>query len=871
MPCVSSPRQGAGAVGTASVDDGGDLLHLALGNPREARHRAEALIRDGADPRTESIAHQTLGIVLRDQGRDAEALPELRAALRLARRTGDTQRVADTAASLGAAHVMAGSTKVGLAHLSGAVKIASGETLSRVRMRYAFALHLVGRHRAAADELARALPGIRRAGDPIWEARALNSRAMINLAIGETARAERDVLQARQIFVTQGQALEANFALHNLGVIAYANNDYPTALERLVDAAAEYKRLDMSSPDLMFDRALVFMSAGLSADAVAAIDEAVAEPDMHPTKQAELLLMSASALLADAQDSQAKERALRAAELFHQQRRPFWESRARLVSIQARLAKGDVDLRLLGEARRLTRQLGAERTDDAASARLVAAQIAVKLSHPARTTLLAAAAEDRTATSSLARINGWVAHVLLCEETDPRRLARACSRGFAEVDQFLASFGSYEARATSTSRGRELAAVAVRHAARTGRARDLLRASEQWRSVATVTTSVVPEHATVDRELAALRHVKRQIAEAPASDVSAIESLTREQVGLERAVRAKKLMLSPGHERTPNLLLVQLMDELGDSSFVELVDVDGELYAVVVAGRKVRKARIGTTAAAFRAVNTAHFTIHGIAHSVPLPFGGSVGQDLERALLGKAVGLVGDGPVVLSPPATLHAAPWSLLPTLSQRPFSVTPSATMWLRARRAAPPQQNRVVLICGPQLKAGPVEVQRLSRLYDDAVHLQGSEATVEAAVRAVQGAGLVHIATHGHFRRDNPMFSSLSLWDGDLTVHDLDRMSAPPYRIVLSACDSGVGAPVGAEQILGLQSALIALGTAGVASSVTKVNDRATMPLMMALHEQLRDGADLPTALAAARGRLGASELDRATAASFTAFGV
>src|SRR4051794_1485724 len=155
MPCVSSARQRARQVGSTFGDDGNDLLHLALGNPLEARDRAEALIRGGADAYSESVAHQALGIVLRDQGRDAEALPELRAALRMARRTGDSQRVADTAASLGAAHVMAGSTKVGLAHLAGAVKVASGETLARVRMRHAFALHMVGRHQAAADELAR--------------------------------------------------------------------------------------------------------------------------------------------------------------------------------------------------------------------------------------------------------------------------------------------------------------------------------------------------------------------------------------------------------------------------------------------------------------------------------------------------------------------------------------------------------------------------------------------------------------------------------------------------------------------------------------------------------------------------------------------
>jgi len=48
--------------------------------------------------------------------------------------------------------------------------------------------------------------------------------------------------------------------------------------------------------------------------------------------------------------------------------------------------------------------------------------------------------------------------------------------------------------------------------------------------------------------------------------------------------------------------------------------------------------------------------------------------------------------------------------------------------------------------------------------------------------------------------------------------------------------VGAAVGADELLGV-SALISLGSAGVAASVVPVNDPATVPLMVALHEHLR----------------------------------
>jgi tetratricopeptide (TPR) repeat protein len=47
----------------------------------------------------------------------------------------------------------------------------------------------------------------------------------------------------------------------------------------------------------------------------------------------------------------------------------------------------------------------------------------------------------------------------------------------------------------------------------------------------------------------------------------------------------------------------------------------------------------------------------------------------------------------------------------------------------------------------------------------------------------------------------------------------------------------APVGADELLGLASALLPLGTAGIVASVAQVNDRAAAPLMLALHRRLR----------------------------------
>ena len=138
------------------------------------------------------------------------------------------------------------------------------------------------------------------------------------------------------------------------------------------------------------------------------------------------------------------------------------------------------------------------------------------------------------------------------------------------------------------------------------------------------------------------------------------------------------------------------------------------------------------------------------------------------------------------------------------------------------------------------------------------------------AMDGAWLVHMAAHGTFRADNPLFSAIELDDGPLTVYDLERLRRAPYRVVLSSCNSAVGEAVGADELLGVVSSLITLGSAGVVASVVPVNDPATVPLMLALHDHLRGAYGLAEALTLARRAVSADPVARSTASSFVALG-
>jgi CHAT domain-containing protein len=284
---------------------------------------------------------------------------------------------------------------------------------------------------------------------------------------------------------------------------------------------------------------------------------------------------------------------------------------------------------------------------------------------------------------------------------------------------------------------------------------------------------------------------------------------------------------------------------------------------------------------AFRAFQFARFGLNRLARGRPdlhaeqtLDLLRHVGRQLEDALLGQVVRHLGDGALIVVPPGGLHAVPWGLLPSLQGRVVSVAPSASTWLGARKSLSRfDSGGVVLVYGPGLAYAADEVAQLAGVYAsdcDVSVLGGGTANVARVLAAIDSARLVHVAAHGIFRADSPLFSALRVDDGLLTAYDLERLGRAPRRMVLSSCDSGRGATAGADELLGLASALIPLGTTGLVASVVPVNDAAAVPLMAALHRRLRRGASLAEALRDAQLDLGPEPAAMACGWSFIALG-
>jgi CHAT domain-containing protein len=179
-------------------------------------------------------------------------------------------------------------------------------------------------------------------------------------------------------------------------------------------------------------------------------------------------------------------------------------------------------------------------------------------------------------------------------------------------------------------------------------------------------------------------------------------------------------------------------------------------------------------------------------------------------------------------------------------------------------------VSVVVGPGLAGGALEAKALAGRYQDAQVLTAGAATTDNVLASLEGRWLAHIAAHGSFRADNPLFSSLLLDDGPLIVHDLQRLKRAPYRLVLSCCDSGVTGPAGSDELLGLVSVLGQLGTAAMIAPVVAVSDASTVPVALKVHDSLAGGASTPEALRAARIGTRDDPLIHAAARAFVAFG-
>jgi CHAT domain-containing protein len=140
---------------------------------------------------------------------------------------------------------------------------------------------------------------------------------------------------------------------------------------------------------------------------------------------------------------------------------------------------------------------------------------------------------------------------------------------------------------------------------------------------------------------------------------------------------------------------------------------------------------------------------------------------------------------------------------------------------------------------------EAQTVAGLLGGDLYLEEA-ATLALPAGAGSQAPVLHFATHGDFRPDNPLFSGLALADGWLTTLDIFNLRLAASLVTLSACQTGRNVIGGGDELLGLARAFLAAGASSLLLSLWPVEDRFTAAFMESFYTQLAAGQTKGAAL-------------------------
>ena len=874
-----------------------EAIRLASAEPNRATALADhARAAAEGDPGVLADAARASGLAARHAQDLTGSLRWLRRSVELARRAGDRRRHADALISLSFTQALLGRTRQSLLSLDEAEAVAPEDQHHALGQR-ALILMRAGRFDDALPAYDRAIAAARASGGRDVESTFLNNRALLHCWRGRTDLAEADLVRAGELSESIDDHYGVAAAGHNLGWVLGRRGDVPAALAAMDRAEDDYRRIGVAAESLLVDRAELLLGARLVAEALDTAERAVRDLQRaraHADAAVARVLLSEAQLLAG-RPADARRTAGLARRAFLRDGRTAWAALARAAEARARVAERpgaptaaihDAVLGAAGELDAAGWQL------PALDARLTAAGIAF-----ARGDLATGAASVQAARRARhsgpveLRVRAWHAEALGRLATGDRKGALAAlARGLRIVGEHRASLGATELRAHVGAHGDVLARLGVRLALEDGRPSAVLAWSEHQRAQSLRFRPVrPPEEPGLAAALAALRAVAADVDDAIQSGDD-VRTLVARQAELEREVSRLTRRTGVGGDASgdptgwgPRSMadVRGVLDER-PAVLVSYVLSGDALAAVVVDHRRTTLHDLGSAPTLTAEVDRIAFALRRLARpGLPTASAtaarealGRAGDTLDELLIAPLAARLGDGALVLVPTGPLHGLAWAALPSLRARDLAIVPSAAILVDTVRRGRPGGGwqPVVAVAGPGLEEADAEAAAIAALHPGASLLDARSSSAARVLERIDGAGLAHLATHGRFRGDNPLFSSLVVADGPLLVHDLTRLSTPPGAVILSACDSGASTNAGGDELIGMAAVLFASGTRAVVASSVPVPDAATRRLMETLHGSLAAGQSLAPALTAARRRALASDADDDLVAgvAFGAFG-
>lgn len=258
----------------------------------------------------------------------------------------------------------------------------------------------------------------------------------------------------------------------------------------------------------------------------------------------------------------------------------------------------------------------------------------------------------------------------------------------------------------------------------------------------------------------------------------------------------------------------------------------------------------------------------------------TVTEGLHEILMGPVLrsGVLGNArDLVVVPHQVLNYLPFGVLRDPTTGRYLIQDHTLQVLPSAAALPSLRSRAATAASVQTATGSAfapfpdvlpatrdEVQMVRASLGGGRLAVGSMATESALRQALQGNGLVHVATHGVMNPKNPMFSRLELSpagtgasndDGRLEVHEILSLSIHAPLVFLSGCETGLGTAWSTEYSRGedlatLAQAFLYAGAQHVIATLWAVEDQGAAAFAGRFYERLRTSS--PTAALAAAQR-------------------
>ena len=208
----------------------------------------------------------------------------------------------------------------------------------------------------------------------------------------------------------------------------------------------------------------------------------------------------------------------------------------------------------------------------------------------------------------------------------------------------------------------------------------------------------------------------------------------------------------------------------------------------------------------------------------------------------------------------LHFLPFHALKTgdsylCDTHTVSYAPSATVFALCQEKPPSDLSAALVMGIPDERAPDIldEVQAVKAILPNSSLFLGEQATAEVLRTEGLRSALLHIATHGTYRQDNPMFSGIRLGDSYLNLYDLYQMRLSARHVTLSGCATGMNFVAAGDELLGLQRGLFCAGASSLLVSLWDVHDRSTAELMQAFYKGYMESGNMAVSLQAAMQQL------------------